>query len=285
MKPLKIKSYAKINLALDILGKKGKYHTIKTILQQIALHDTITLKEIENNKIIVKSNNKSLPLTAKNLAYQAAELIKKAHRIKKGVKIFINKHIPLAMGFGGGSSNAAAVLKGLNEMWNLKLSKAKLQKFAEKLGMDTAFFLTGGTAIGTHFGEKIQEIKPCKNLILALFIPNKKSKLISKTKNIYKKINLKHTGQLLKQTNFLITAIKKGDKQAIFDNLHNDIETAVDISDIKNAIIKRGAANAFLAGSGPAIVAFFRTKLDRKKCLKNLDKKFKKEYQIIQTET
>ncbi len=283
MKPLKIKSHAKINLSLDILAKKGKYHKIRTILQQIALYDTIILKQTEKNKILIKSNDKFVPLTTKNLAYQAAEIIKKTGRVKKGVEIFIDKHIPVASGFGGGSSNAAAVLKGLNEMWKLKLSKAKLQKMAEKLGMDVAFFLTNGAAIGSHFGEKIHPLKPCKGLILALFIPNKKSPLPLKTKNIYKKINLKRTGHSQKQTKLLITAIKKGNKQAILDNLHNDIETAVNISEIKNTLFSAGASNALLAGSGPSIVAFFRTRLNRKKCLKTLDKKFKKQFRVIFT--
>ncbi|HBB03244.1 MAG: 4-diphosphocytidyl-2-C-methyl-D-erythritol kinase, 4-diphosphocytidyl-2-C-methyl-D-erythritol kinase [Candidatus Peregrinibacteria bacterium GW2011_GWF2_38_29] len=280
---LKIKSFAKINLALDILGKAGKYHKIQTVYQQISLHDTLIIKEIEKNKIILKSNDKNLSVTPKNLAYQAAEMIKKSCRVKKGVEIFIDKHIPVASGFGGGSGNGATALKGLNELFKLKLSKAKLEKFAEKLGMDAPFFITGGTAMGTHFGEKVRALTPLTGLTLALFVPNKKSPLIAKTKTVYKKINTKLTGKEQKKTKLLLKELKskKPQKQAILDNLHNDIEIAMDISEIKKTLLQAGASQVVLSGSGPSVVAFFKNKFERKMCLKALDAKFKKAYRVL----
>lgn len=283
---IKIKSPAKINLSLDILGKKGKYHKIQTIYQEISLYDTITIREIAKNKIIIKSNDKSVPLTKQNLAYQAAEIMKKRTRKRIGLEIFIDKHIPVASGFAGGSSNGTAVIKGLNEMWRLRLSRPRMEKLASKLGMDAPFFITGHTAVGSHFGEKIRPAKaghPVFPLLLA--IPNKKHPLTAKTKSIYKKIKLKSVGKNQKQTRSLISAIKKGDKSTILQNLHNDIETAVDISSVKNVLLGLGASAVLLAGSGPGIAAFFKNRLLRKQCLHSLDKKFKKQFKLISAST
>lgn len=281
---LKVKSPAKINLALDILGKKSKYHKIQTIYQQISLYDTITIREIAKNKIIIKSNNKTIPLTKQNLAYQAAEIMKKRARKRQGIEIFIDKHIPVASGFAGGSSNGTAVLRGLNEMWRMKLSRSRLETLAAKLGMDAPFFITGGTAMGTHFGERIRVVHPCPKLPLLLLIPTKKNPIIAKTKSVYKKIKLKLTGKNTAQTKMLIKALKSRDKEKILANLHNDIETTIDISDVKKALAPF-AAKTLLAGSGPGIVAFFKNKFLRKSCIKALDKKFKKQFRLISAST
>ncbi|MBI5152688.1 4-(cytidine 5'-diphospho)-2-C-methyl-D-erythritol kinase [Candidatus Peregrinibacteria bacterium] len=283
--PLKIKSPAKINLALDILGKSSKYHKIQTIYQEISLHDTIAIREIAKNKIIIKSNDKTMPLTKQNLAYQAAEIMKKRTRKKIGLEIFIDKHIPVASGFAGGSSNAAAVLKGLNEMWKMRLSRGKLENLAANIGMDTPFFMTGGTAVGTHFGEKIRTTNPCPKLPLLLLIPTKKNPIIAKTKSVYKKINLKFTGKNQKSTKLLCRAIKNKNRKELLANLHNDIETAVDITATKAILKDFGASAVILAGSGPGIIAFLENKLLRKKCVKSLDKKFKKQFKLILAST
>ena len=284
MNLLKIKSHAKINLALDVLGKSGKYHKVQTVLQEIDLFDTVTLKEIPKKKIIIKTTDKAVPTTPKNLAYQAAEMVIKAGRVKKGVEIFINKHIPVAGGFGGGSSNAATVLLGLNKMWDLKLKPAQLEKMAAKLGMDVPFFLYGKTAVGTHFGEKIKKIEGHVPLCALLLIPDAKHELVNKTKLVYKKLNTKLCGKDQKKTKALLIALKKSDKDGVLKNLHNDIETVMDISEIRTTLMTAGASGVVLSGSGPSIVALFKNKLERKQGQQKLDPKFKKHFRLIQAE-
>src|SRR3989338_8645492 len=142
-----LNSYAKINLYLKI-GKKLKsgYHNIQSIMQPIELHDNISFEKLDENRIILESNNKELE-SKNNLAYKAALLLKNKLNIKEGVRITIEKQIPLASGLGGGSSNAANTLIALNNLWKLKLSKNKLISLALEIGSDVPFFIVGESAL------------------------------------------------------------------------------------------------------------------------------------------
>ena len=124
MNSIKLKSRAKINLSIDVLGKRlDGYHLVEMIMQTIDLFDRIKIFSLEEDKIIIESNSEDIPLNDSNIVYKAADLIKEQFGIKQGVRIYIEKNIPIAAGMAGGSSNAAAVLVGLNELWNLNLDK------------------------------------------------------------------------------------------------------------------------------------------------------------------
>ncbi|PIU83199.1 MAG: 4-(cytidine 5'-diphospho)-2-C-methyl-D-erythritol kinase, partial [Elusimicrobia bacterium CG06_land_8_20_14_3_00_38_11] len=147
MVEIKLKANAKINLFLDILNKrKDGYHNIRTIFQEISLTDEIYVREIKNGIKIFCAHPK-VPTNKTNLVYKAADLLKKHSGIKKGILIKIKKNIPVGGGLGGGSSDAAAVLKGLNKLWNLKLTKNQLAGIGKKIGADVPFFIYGGRCL------------------------------------------------------------------------------------------------------------------------------------------
>ena len=129
MNSITLKSRAKINLSIDVLGKRQDgYHLVEMIMQTIDLYDLIEIKEKEENQITIKSASEEIPLDCNNLVYKAADLIKKTFNLTKGVEIYIQKNIPVAAGMAGGSSNAAAILVGLNKLWNLNLSDQTLEE-------------------------------------------------------------------------------------------------------------------------------------------------------------
>ncbi len=193
-----------------------------------------------------QTNDSPIPLE-KNLAFLALKLIKKTYKIKKFASITIAKNIPIASGLGGASSDAAATLKGLNKLWNLKISQKKLLALAAKLGMDVPFFITGGTALATHFGEKITPLPPLniKFKIFPTAASGSERALTSKTTTAYSSLDLSLCGKKISQTKLLLSAIKKSDKKAILATLHNDFETH---PSYKN-ILKKGH---HLSGSGPS---------------------------------
>ena len=142
---MKIKAPAKINLTLDILGKlPNDYHELTTVYQAVSLYDELEFEESEVGDIKITSNSDQIPLDENNIVYKAVELIRQKHDIGKGLSINIEKNIPVAAGLAGGSTDAAATLKALNEIWELKLSDEILREYAAELGMDVSFLINGG---------------------------------------------------------------------------------------------------------------------------------------------
>jgi 4-diphosphocytidyl-2-C-methyl-D-erythritol kinase len=251
---IRLLSNAKVNLALDILSaeKSGKfkgYHKIQTIIQEITPQNTAGFKpdiiEIEAEKakkstVKTYSNVDSIP--NENTISKAAKLILKKCKIPPhAIKITITKNIPIASGLGGGSSNAAAVIKGLNHMFKLNLPVQKMRELAKEISMDTPFFITGGMALAENFGEIITQLPPVKGLAFTITTP-KNRPLKNKTKSQYKKINLKKCGKNTSQTTALIHAIKTNDSLSIHSLLHNDFETL-----LKTPLQK----NIHIVGAGP----------------------------------
>ncbi len=154
MNRIKINSYSKINLTLHILSKREDgYHEIETIMQSINLADQVIITE-ENKGIKIACNNPQVPIDADSLAYKSAEKIMNRCGVKKGVKIEIDKKIPIASGMAGGSTNSATILVGINKFFNLNLSNEDLRGIGEELGMDVPFFIQNGTALAYKRGEK-----------------------------------------------------------------------------------------------------------------------------------
>ncbi|MBI2464422.1 hypothetical protein HYV57_05695 [Candidatus Peregrinibacteria bacterium] len=236
-----LKSPAKVNLALDVLGKdeKSGYHEIQTVYQEIPLYDEITIEEIAKNEIqiewrplhhnlmnqymgthIIMNQNEFLmdaeafsePKKEDNTAVRAARLIKEKYGVNKGLKIKKKKNIPLRSGLGGGSSNAAAVLKGLNVIWNLGLNVEQLRKIAAKIGMDVAFFIEGGTAYGTHFGEKI-EMLPSFDGDIMLFHTG----LEVESRAAYAELDCGKCGQNKDNTKKIVEALRKEKNKRTFE--------------------------------------------------------------------
>jgi len=261
MKQLKIDSPAKVNLTLDIIKKRDDgYHELEMIMQELELKDEITLKEIEENKILIKSNSNEIPLNEKNLCWKAAELVKQKKSVKKGIEIFIEKNIPVAGGLGGGSSNAAAVIKGLNQIWDLQMQQKEMQEIAEQIGMDVAFFLYGGTCFASGRGEKITSIKdfPKSRIIVC------NAGIRVSTKTAYSKVNYEKSGKILASRKMKKEIEQGKTAEELVKLLHNDFEFSVlkqfpEIKEVKK-IMKKNSLNALMSGSGSTVFCFPETK-------------------------
>lgn len=237
---MKILSPAKLNLCLDILEKdRSGYHQIQTVFyEEKSLCDIVKINNSKESDSL--SIARGTTKTENSLALTALQLLKKNYKIKKFAHIEIEKNIPFSSGLGGASSNAAAVLKGLNKMWKLDLTEKELLKLAAKLGMDVPFFILGGVALGTNYGEVIERLSPIKNLKFKIVA--KSSLDIKKTQNAYAKLNLENCGKNTNKTLQMLTAIKNKDNKKILENLHNDFETIFPIP-----------KNHHLCGSGPSV--------------------------------
>lgn len=249
------KAPAKINLSLDVLHKREDgYHEMKMVMTSVDLADRIVLKTIEEDRIVIHSTNGFLPLDQRNHAYKAAKLLKDTYHIEKGVDITIEKNIPIAAGLAGGSSDAAATLRGLNRLWNLKLTKEELATLGEEIGSDVPYCIYGGTAYATGRGEKIQQIKDIPQCWVVLVKPKKG---IS-TWTVFE--NLSFEQLVHPEIPQMLTAIEADDYSQMVNSTGNALETVSavkqpDIKRIKKKMIQFGADAALMSGSGPTIYA------------------------------
>lgn len=259
MNSISLKSRAKINLSIDVIGKREDgYHIVEMIMQTIDLYDDIKLKELEEDNIIIKSECSYIPLNEDNIVYKAAKLIKEKMDIKKGIEIFIKKNIPVAAGMAGGSSNAAAVLVGLNELWKLGLSKDELRDLGLKLGADVPFCIEGGTALAEGIGEKLTYIKGINKDVNILVC---KPDIFVSTKEVYQSLDIKNI-EKRPDNKLLIEKLKNDDIVSVSNNMVNVLEEVTskkysDIKVIENIIAKNGAMGTMMSGSGPTVFGFF----------------------------
>lgn len=276
MQDLIIDSYAKVNLALDVLYKRDDgYHEINSIMQQISLKDTIVFSD-RRYGIIIESQEKELPLDSSNLAYRAWEKMKNITGINRGIHIKIEKNIPIAAGLAGGSSNGATTLKAINQLWDLKLTQEELMSIGKTLGADVPFCILGGTARAQGIGELLTPLKPFKDKYILLANPG----IGISTAYAYSKINLDSNRY---DINGLIQCMEKEDLPSVAKMMKNRMEEAIlkeypIIVEIKRTMVKLGALEALMSGSGPTVFGLFD---DRDKMLfahKKLSHRIKKAY-------
>lgn len=257
MQTFELSSPAKINLFLDVLGKRSDgYHDIVTVFEKIDLCDRMRFTESEKG-ITLSSNLKDLPTGENNLICRAYSLFKKAYGASKGVKIHIEKNIPVAAGLGGGSSNAAVALKGLNRLWKAGFPDEKLVDIGKKIGADVPFFISNHSfAIGKGRGDDIVPIK--SNLDIWHVIISPPEHVL--TKEIYGDPSLNLTGNR-PDVKIIVRAIEQKDFGGIKRHLYNALEPLVtkkveDISRVKAFVKKRGFDAVKVTGSGPTIFVF-----------------------------
>lgn len=256
---LTIKAHAKINLTLEVLGLRADgYHDIASIIQTISLHDMLTVEP--SNLLSLTCNWKDLE-TDENLAYRAATLLRNHTGTADGARISIEKHIPMAAGLGGGSSDAAATLVGLNRLWGLKLSAEELTSMATELGSDVPFFIHGGTAIVLGRGEQVRTLPPADLPWMVLLTP--KTKLSDKTASMYSALSHSNFTRGV-QTRKLEARIRgHGDVPAQF--LFNTFDQVAQIvlpetSKPREAFESIGVREIHLAGSGPTLFTMAASK-------------------------
>lgn len=268
MDTVTVYSPAKINLGLEIVGKRADgYHEIQTIFQKVSLYDELTFKILSSSEITVTVDNPAIPSGNANLAYKAAELLLKEQLISTGVSIHIKKRIPAAAGLGGGSSNAAATLLGINSLLQLELSSSYLQQLSIPLGADVPFFLSGyGTAYGSGIGEKLKPVQLHTTLWCILIFPGI-SISTAWAYTTYSKYNI-----LTKEKKNIKFVNSIEDIDALRYFLFNDFESVVypvypEIKAIKDSLVQAGAVGSLLSGSGSSVFGIFSTKHDCDKAL------------------
>ncbi|GER67649.1 4-diphosphocytidyl-2-C-methyl-D-erythritol kinase [Weizmannia acidilactici] len=250
---LLVKAPAKINLSLDVLGKREDgYHEVEMIMTTIDLSDHLELSELRENEIKIVSQNRFVPDDQRNLAYQAARLLKERYGIRQGVEIAIDKVIPVAAGLAGGSSDAAATLRGLNKLWNLGLSLDELAELGAEIGSDVSFCVYGGTALAKGRGEKITKLPAPPNCWVILAKPP----IGVSTAEIYKQLDLNQF--VHPDINGMIEAIRGQDFQKICRLAGNVLESVTlkaypQVAHIKTQMKRFGADLALMSGSGPTV--------------------------------
>lgn len=258
---LTVRGNAKINLTLDVLHKRADgFHEVEMIMQAIELADILNLEEKNTDDITILSNIAHLPCDQRNLAYQAARLIKDVCQIKKGVHIFLEKNIPMSAGLAGGSTDAASVLLGLNRLWNLGLSLAELEKMGAKLGSDVPFCLRGGTMLATGRGEilsPLADLPPCY-VVLA------KPRIGVSTAWVYGKYK-EAAGVNHPDTKGTMFALEQGDLPGVISRLSNALESVTigehpQIGKLKECMIEHGAMGSLMSGSGPTVFGLVESK-------------------------
>lgn len=260
IKHLGLKAYGKVNLGLDVVRRREDgYHEVRMIMQTVGLYDRIDLTRKEQPGIALETNLYYLPDNENNLAYKAAKLLMDEFEIKEGVNIRIKKFIPVAAGMAGGSSDAAAVLFGVNKMFSLGLSLEELMKRGVRLGADVPYCLMRGMALSEGIGEILTPLDPapqCQVLIA-------KPAVSVSTKFVYENL---HVNQLPKTAHpdidCLMRAIENRDLRTLAENMGNILETVTIpahpvIQDIKDKMMSMGAVGAMMSGSGPTVFGLF----------------------------
>ncbi|WP_035212061.1 4-(cytidine 5'-diphospho)-2-C-methyl-D-erythritol kinase [Alkalicoccus chagannorensis] len=274
-----VKAPAKINLTLDVIRKRSDgYHEVEMVMTTVDLADRVYLEEREHG-IHIESDNGFLPLDRSNLAWQAASLLIKRCGVKKGADIYIEKRIPMSAGLAGGSTDAAAVLRGLNELWQLGLTLDELAELGAAIGSDVPFCVYGGTAVARGRGEELEFLPapPACWVVLA------KPKNGVSTKEIYKRLRFNQMTH--PDTQGMIDAVKAADLDGICSRLANVMEPVTfelepEVRMIKDRLAQYGADGTVMSGSGPTVFALCRSE-SRAERLYNGLKGFMDEVHIV----
>ena len=258
MNKVSLRAYAKINLGLDVLRRlENGYHEVRMVMQSIDLYDKINIYKLKTDEIKITTNLGFLPTGPDNLVYKVAADLKERFNITSGVSIDLYKFIPVSAGLAGGSTDAAAVLKGMNQMFDLKLSTKELMEIGAKYGADIPYCIMSGTALAEGIGEKLTPLNPCPSCYVVIGKPG----ISVSTKFVYQ--NLKLTEDMVHpDIDGIISSINAQDIYGVADRLSNVLETVTEsaypiISEIKSTMVKEGALNAIMSGSGPTVFGLF----------------------------
>ena len=258
MDNITLKALAKINLGLDVVRRREDgYHEVRMIMQTIHLYDKLEIQKTTESGIAITSNLSYVPTNENNLVYKAGKLLMDEFDIKEGVSVYLQKRIPVAAGMAGGSTDAAAMLYGMNQIFDLGLSRKDLMERGVKIGADVPYCLMRGTALAEGIGEKLTSLPPmvkCPVLIA-------KPAISVSTKFVYENLKLNEE-TIHPDIDQLIVDIKNKDLHAIAGHMGNVLETVTIleypvIAEIKEQMMKSGAVNAMMSGSGPTVFGLF----------------------------
>ena len=282
---MKVKAFAKINLCLDVLRRKEDgYHEVEMVMTNVDIADVLEIKELEEKKILLKSDNKDLAMDETNLIYKAIVLLQKEAGKYFGIELSLEKNIPMEAGMAGGSADAAATLKAVNELFKLNISKERLMELGASLGADIPFCIMGGTALASGIGEKLKSLKPLPKMKILIAKPNTGLS----TKRVYESLDIENLNKSgfkhrdVKETVSIIESDKdeKTKIKEIADSLNNilelpSIKLLPFIEDIKKIMMDNNCLGCLMSGSGTAVFGIFDNDEDMlrtKKILKEDDR-------------
>lgn len=273
MNSISLKAYAKINIGLDVTGKlPDGYHLVKMIMQNIDLYDEVVLTENVSGDIRLDMNVDFLPTDERNLAYKAAKLMKEDFGIDRGIDIYIRKNIPAAAGMAGGSTDAAAVMTGMNKLFDLNIDRNILMEHGLKLGADVPYCIMGGTALAEGIGEKLTQLSPCPDCYVLVAKPD----ISVSTAYVYTNLVLDDT-TVHPDIDMVRKALESGDIRTAAQNMGNLLENVTQkkypvISEIKHIMDDNGALGSLMSGSGPTVFGLFDDYGTALECLAAVDK-------------
>lgn len=257
------KAFAKINLGLDVLRRRPDgYHEVKMVMQTVGIFDVLTFRKRAGEgtlpDISLTTDHEELSSGKDNLIYRAAELVMETYGVKEGVDITLNKNIPIAAGMAGGSSDAAAVFHGLNELFGLSMSLEDMQKLGIKIGADVPYCIMGGTALSEGIGEILTPVLSPPKAYLLIAKPD----INVSTKYVYENL---HADTLKEHPDIdgMVQALQEGDLKGITDRMGNVLETVTIkrypvIQQIKEVMARQGAENTLMSGSGPTVFGIYK---------------------------
>ena len=271
MDKIQLKALAKINLGLDVLRRREDgYHEVKMIMQTIGLHDDLEIRKTKTPGIQVKTNLYYLPTNENNLVYKAAKLLMDEFQIRDGVSIQLKKRIPVAAGMAGGSSDGAAVLWGINQMYGLGLSMQALMERGVRLGADVPYCIQRGTALAEGIGEKLSVLPPMPKCTILIAKPG----ISVSTKFVYENL---HANDLKPEqhpdVDSMIEAMRQKDLGLLCSRMGNVLETVTIpaypvINEIKRTMMDNGAIGSMMSGSGPTVFGIFDSSVAAKQAMK-----------------
>lgn len=256
---LVLEAHGKINLGLDVVRRlENGYHEVRMVMQSVTLADTVTMRRSAQEKIVLRTDRDGLPWDRRNLAYRAAERMRETFSLPGGVEIFLEKRIPVAAGMAGGSADCAAVLRGMNELFELGLSLEKLQEVGVKLGADVPYCLMGGCALSEGIGEILTPLGEPPACVLLLAKPQ----IDVSTKYVYENLKLQEL-ERHPDIDGIVQSIRERNLEALADRLENVLETVTGreypvIGEIEEQMHQAGALKAIMSGSGPTVFGIFR---------------------------
>ena len=252
------KAYAKVNLGLDVIRRREDgYHEVRMIMQTVDLYDILAFTRREEPGIVVTTDRDELPGDENNLVYKAARLLTETYFIKEGIKIELQKRIPMAAGMAGGSTDAAAVFHGMNEMFELGMSEDEMCTLGVKIGADVPYCIKGGTALAEGIGEMLTRLPDTPGCMVLIAKPN----IDVSTKFVYENLHAEKL-DCHPDIDGMRAAIEAGDLRGVARRMGNVLETVTVkaypvIGEIKEAMMKKGAWNALMSGSGPTVFGIF----------------------------
>jgi 4-diphosphocytidyl-2-C-methyl-D-erythritol kinase len=267
---MRVKSFAKVNLGIEVLGKRDDgYHEIRTLFQTVNIYDLLEFRLLPRDEIILKGDDSSIPWDRANLIHQAVALLRERHAIKRGIEIRVTKNIPAGKGLGGGSSNAAMTLLALNKIWRLDLEKEDIKEIGGLLGADVPFFFEGGLCLGKGRGDRIFPLEDLNSYLCVLVLPSVSISTVS----VYERLHASLTSRV--KDSKIIKFLDRRDLGFLENELEETVfRTYPQIKAIKNQVQEQGSELTLMSGSGSAVFGLFHQKKKAEKALRILSKEY-----------